>query len=268
MDDLPLSVSGRAALEVAIEVASEAGAVLRARFPTTKQVFYKGPSNLVTDVDLSVERQIREAFRREYPDVGFLGEESGSDATDARLRWIVDPVDGTRNYAIGIPHFAVSLALAQGPTVLLGATYDPVREEMFHAVKGQGAFLNGARLSVTEQTAVAESVLGFDIGAMDPKALHAFKLAQGLWPGIQAVRVMGSATLGLAYTAAGRLDIYFHDTVAPWDVAAGLLLVGEAGGEVRDRAGGPATLESTGVVTSSPRLLEEFLRLTGSLEAG
>ena len=262
LQELPLSESGKTSLDVAIGAAREAGALLRERFHTAKEVSYKGPSNLVTDVDLASERLLQETFAREFPDFGFLGEEFGEQGDGTGLRWIVDPVDGTRNYALGVPHFAVSIALVRDSDALLGVTYDPIRDELFHTAKGEGAFLNGERLSVAERMSVAESLLGFDMSAMDDKAVHALKLVQGLWPGLQGVRVMGSATLGLAYTAAGRLDIYFHHTVAPWDVAAGILMVQEAGGVVLDHKGGPASLESTGVVTANPSLLEEFLRLS------
>ena len=251
---------------MALDAARKAGELLRERFHTTKAISYKGPSNLVTDVDLEAEALLRDIFAREFPDFGFLGEETGGQGIDTGLRWIVDPIDGTRNYALGVPHFAVSIALARGPDVLVGVTYDPIRDEMFQAARGQGAYADSIRLSVTERTLVAESLLGLDIGAMDPKALYAFRVLQKLWPGMQGVRVMGSATLGLAYTAAGRLDLYFHHTVAPWDVAAGILMMREAGGEMRDWRGGPATVESTGFFASSTRLLDEFLRLAGDLE--
>ena len=259
MNDLPLSVGGRKALDIALEAARNAGALIRARFYTDKEVSYKGPSNLVTDVDIATEALLRENFALEFPSIGFLGEESGGDSSEVGLRWIVDPVDGTRNYALGVPHFAVSLALVSGTEILLGVTYDPMRDEMFYAVKGYGAFLNGNPISVTKQTLLSESILGLDLGPMDVNALSAFKLLQGLWPGFQAVRVLGSAALGLAYIASGRFDIYFHYTIAPWDVAAGILLVREAGGQVKESSGGLATLESTSVVSSSPVLLEEFL---------
>lgn len=262
MISLPVPASAGTALDIALATAREAGALVRGRFYSAKEVSYKGPSNLVTDVDLLAERYIRDALRREFPDIGVLGEELGSTGADDGLRWIVDPVDGTRNYAANVPHFAVSIALADGPQVLLGVTYDPMRDEAFHAVMGEGAFLNGSRITVSQRSLVAEGILGFDIGGMDLRALYAFKLVQALWPGMQSVRIMGSAALGLAYAAAARVDIYFHHTLAPWDVAAGLLLVNEAGGQVIDRHGGPASLASTGLVASSPRLLEEFLRIT------
>lgn len=265
MNDLPLSVGGRKALDIALEAAKNAGALVRARFYTDKEVSYKGPSNPVTDVDIATEALLRESFALEFPKIGFLGEESGGDSSDVGLRWVVDPVDGTRNYALGVPHFAVSLALVNGIDVLLGVTYDPIRDEMFYAAKGYGAYLNGIPISVTKQTLLSESILGLDLGPVDVNALSAFKLLQRLWPDFQAVRILGSAALGLAYIASGRFDIYFHYTVAPWDVAAGILLVREAGGQVKDEDGVLATLESTGVVSSSPVLLEEFLGQTEEL---
>ena len=263
MTNLPASTSGKPTLDIALAVVRETGTLVRGRFHTHKEVSYKESSSLVTDVDPLAERYIRDALAKEFPDVGFLGEELGGTGGNGGLRWIVDPIDGTRNYVANLPHFAISAALADGPEVLLGVTYDPMRDEAFHAVKGQGAFLNGSPLSITKHISVAESILGIDIGGMDKKALEAFKLIEALWPGLQSVRIMGSATLGLGYAAAGRLDIYFHHTMGPWDLAAGLLLVREAGGQVVDRLnGGPAGLESTGLVASSPHLLEEFLRLT------
>lgn len=247
--------------------ARRAGDLVKGRFHSAKEVSYKDNASLVTDVDLLVEGSIREALHREFPEAGYQGEELGTTGGDGGLCWIVDPVDGTRNYAAGVPHFAVSIALADGPDVLLGVTYDPMRDETFHAVKGHGSFLNGRPIAVSRRTLVAEGILGFDIGGMDAKALRAFWMVQALWPGMQTVRIMGSAALGLAYAAAGRVDIYFHHTLAPWDVAAGLLLVNEAGGQVVDRkSGAPATLKSTGLVASSPPLLKEFLRLTRGQE--
>lgn len=263
MTDLPVSSSARSALDVALETIREVGALVRGRFYSAKEIAYKGPSNLVTDVDMEAEAFIKGALSREFPRMGFLGEESGAAGSDDGFRWIVDPVDGTRNYAAGVPHFAISMALADGPAVLLGVTYDPMRDELFHAVRGHGAFLNGAPISASKRTAVADTLVGFDMSGADVRAACALTLVQGLWPGVQSLRVMGSATLGLAYAAAGRVDIFFHHTLAPWDVAAGLVLLDEAGGQMVDRrSGGPATLRSTGVVASSPELLAEFLRLT------
>ena len=262
-----ISLTGRSAIEVALAATRGAGELVKGRFYSAKEVSYKENSSLVTDVDLMAERYIRDTLATEFPNISYLGEELGASGNSHGLRWIVDPVDGTRNYAANVPHFAVSIALADGPDVLLGITHDPMRDETFHAIKGEGAFLNGRPVSVSRRTSVAQSIVGFDLGGMDSRALYVFKMVQALWPGMQTVRILGSATLGLAYASAGRVDIYAHHTVAPWDLAAGLLLVREAGGLVVDRQSRqPATLASTGLVASSPQLLEEFLHHTREQE--
>ena len=267
MSDLPASVSARPILEIAIATVRDVGAMVQGRFYTDKKIDYKGDGSIVTDVDVLAEQMIRDSLAKEFPDIGFLGEELGGTGRRDGLHWIVDPVDGTRNYAAGIPHYAINLALANGVDIVLGVTFDPMRDELFHAVKGEGAFLNNIPISVSRKSSVAEGILGFDIGGMDKRALYGLKLIQSLWPGMQSLRVMGSAALGLAYAASGRLDIYLHHTMAPWDVASGLLLVREAGGEVTDRLSqGPANLQSTGVIASNTTLLKELLRLTKGQE--
>ncbi len=267
MPNLPASVSARPILDIAIATVRDVGAMVRGRFHTGKKIDYKDDGSIVTDVDLLAEQTIRDSLAREFPDIGFLGEEMGEVGRGDGFHWIVDPVDGTRNYAAGIPHFAINLALANGVDIVLAVTYDPMRDELFHAVKGEGAFLNNAPISISSKSSVAEGILAFDVGGMDKRALSGLKLIQSLWPGMQSLRIMGSAALGLAYAASGRVDIYLHHTMAPWDVASGLLLVREAGGEVTDRlTQGPANLQSTGVVASNRELLKELLRLTKGQE--
>ena len=130
--------------------------------------------------------------------------------------WIVDPLDGTRNYAIGVPYFATTIALAHDGEVLYGATYDPSRDEMFEAHRGGGAVCNGRPLCVSDRTSLSAATLATDMGYDDAMAGFALQLLDRLWPGMQAVRIMGSAALGLAYAASGRADIYFHHCLAPW----------------------------------------------------
>ncbi|MBI4310275.1 MAG: inositol monophosphatase [Chloroflexi bacterium] len=258
----PVTSNGATALDVAIAAAREAGALARRRFYEAKEVSLKGARDLVTDVDLAVERGLRETLSRAFPGIGVQGEELGA-AGAGQERWIVDPIDGTRNYAAGIPHFCVNIALARDDAVLVGVTYDPMRDELFTSALGQGTFLNGRPIGVSKKRSVAECILSFDISSMNPKALQAFALVRGLWPGMQSVRIMGSSALGLAYAACGRVDLYFHHSLWPWDVASGLLLVREAGGEVVERGTGkPAGLSPKGVLASSKPLLEEFLALT------
>ena len=263
---IPSSTSGRSALKVAVESAWWAGEVILERFRTHKEINFKGRANVVTDVDLLAEKAVLQLLRDEYPDFGIISEESEPVVTSSSYTWVVDPLDGTRNYASGIPHFAVVVALAWNGEVVLGVTYDPIRGEVFTAEKGKGAYLNDAPISISPKEEIPDCLLGFDMGYVDGKAVMALDMIKSLWPGMQSIRIMGSSALGLAYASCGRVDIYFHHHLAPWDLASGLLLVSEAGGRTIDRYGEPATLESESVIASSPHLVGRFLRATEGLE--
>jgi myo-inositol-1(or 4)-monophosphatase len=260
--DVPPSSSGRSSLEVAIRAAHTGARILLQRFVGEKQVTHKGRADVVTDVDHESEKVILEVLQHEYPTFGVLAEEGGSRDEHAEYIWVVDPLDGTRNYVSGIPHFAVNIALVKGTDVLVAVTYDPVRDELFHAAKGKGAFLGETPIKVSQRTKIADAVLGIDMGYVDKRAKHALQLLESLWPGMQAVRIMGSAALGLAYAASGRIDMYSHHHLAPWDVVSGLLLIDEAGGIITDRRGTTATLYSESVIASSISLHTDFMRLS------
>lgn len=219
----------------------------------------KAVGHVVTETDFLVEETIVSYLRQEYPHWGIRAEESHQEPPQTEYTWIVDPLDGSRNFSLGIPHFCTSLALVRQGEVLLGLTYDPVREETFVAQAGQGATCNGHPISVSPRGRLGESVLGFDMGYDDERAKRTLKLVLELWPGVQSIRVMGSAALGIAYAACGRIDLYFHHYLFPWDLAAGILLVKEAGGRVTDREGGPVSLESQGLIASNSSLHAEFL---------
>jgi myo-inositol-1(or 4)-monophosphatase len=249
-------------MDVAGDAARLAGQIIQDRFLTSLQVSFKGRADIVTDVDLAVEKAVLDLLRDEYPEFGILAEESQPVETGSPYTWVVDPLDGTRNYAMGIPHFCTVVALARDGEVVLGVTYDPVRQEIFTAQAGKGALVNGQPLSVSDKQEIDQALLCFDLGYVDEKAGLALELVRSLWPGIQGFRLMGSAALGLAYAAAGRVDMYFHHALAPWDTASGLLLVSEAGGVVVDRQGQPAGLHTPSVIASSPRLVDRFLQAT------
>lgn len=259
---LPRGTSGRDALEVALEVARMAGAIQSRHFYGEKGVRWKGWGNVVTQVDLEVERLVFSALREEFPGFGLMGEETAQDLPDTPYTWVVDPLDGTRNYAAGIPFFAFNLALLKEGEPVLGVTYDPMRDEMFTAVRGQGAHLNGRPIRVSERADLETCILALDLGYNDERALLALALAMDLWPGLQALRVIGSSALGLAYIASGRWDLYLHQTLSPWDLAPGLLLVAEAGGVVVDPQGRPAGLFQRQVLATTPTLLPRFLSAT------
>ncbi len=261
--ELPRSRSGQTALSVCETAARRAGELAAARFRTDVEVSLKGRANVVTDVDLASERLILDYVGREYPDFGILSEESEPVPGAAPYTWVVDPIDGTRNFAEGIPHFCVVVAIAAGDEVVAGVTYDPVRDELFAAQKGQGAYLNGQRIRVSDRADLGDGVLGFDLGYDFGSAKLLLEMAAGIWPRTQAYRLMGSSALSIAYTACGRIDLYFHHSLSSWDIASGILLAREAGGQVLDRATlQDATLFSPGLIISSADLVAQFLAMT------
>lgn len=266
IETIPLSQSGRSALEVSIDAARKAGEVIRDRFLTDKEVRFKGRADIVTDVDLAAERVILDLVQSEFPQFSILSEESSPIETGSPYTWVIDPIDGTRNFAEGIPHFCVVVALARGSDVVMGVTYDPIKDETFTAQQGQGALLNGQPMSVSDRQEIPQCVLGLDLGYYDDKAATALDMIRSLWPGFQTMRLMGSSALGMAYAAAGRLDLYFHHSLSPWDSASGLLLAREAGGNVVDRQGHDANLFTPSVIVSSHTLIERFLEDTEGLE--
>ena len=265
-EPLPTSLSGRTVLEVCVDAARQAGALVRSRFLTEMEIRIKSYADIVTDVDLASEKIILGILTSEFPQFSILAEESEPVTNDSAYTWVVDPIDGTRNFAEGIPHFCLVVALAKGNQMVVGVTFDPLKDEMFTAEQGKGAFLNRKRIKVSERQEVPDSILGFDLGYVDQKASLALDMIRSLWPNIQGMRLMGSSALGLAYAACGRLDIYFHHHLSPWDIASGLLLVQESGGNVVDKQGETANLFTPSIIASSPQLIERFLVATDGLE--
>ena len=266
IEAIPPSVSGRSALEISVEAARRAGQVIRDRFLTEKEIRFKGRADIVTDVDLAAEKIILDLVQAEYPHFSILSEESNPIETGSPYTWVIDPIDGTRNFAEGIPHFCVVVALARGSDIVMGVTHDPIKEETFSAELGRGAYINGEPLAVSTRSEIPDCVLGFDLGYVDQKAATALDMIRHLWPGFQTMRLMGSSALGMAYAAAGRVDLYFHHSLSPWDSASGLLLAREAGGNVVDRQGQDANLFTPSVIVSSQLLIDRFLKATDGLE--
>lgn len=263
MSGLPVSASGKGAWEVAIQAAKEAGDIIVARFHSQKQVVRKGRGNLVTDVDVLCDEAIVGIIRREYPGHGILTEESEGVTSDSGYLWIIDPLDGTNNYAFGIPFFAVTIALVRGEEILMGLTYDPLRRELFRAEGGGGALLNDSSIAVSRRETVLTSLIGFDMGYDDEGGRQLLDMATALWPRVHSLRVMGSAALGLAYVACGRIDLYCHRWLYPWDIASGILLVREAGGQLTDWGEQPVNFRSTALVAANGALHREFMGLVG-----
>lgn len=218
-------------LDFLIEMARDAGAILREGYGKQHQISRKGRIDLVTEMDHLSEAYLLEAVRSRFPDHSIDSEESGKMDGNEHALWFIDPLDGTTNYAHGIPVFSVSIAYSTGGRVQLGVVYDPMRDECFSAERGKGASLNGSRLHVSEIAELSSSLLvtGFPYevspGGSDNLAhfTHFTRLTQG-------VRRFGSAAIDLCYVAAGRFDGYWELTIRPWDIAAGALIVEEAGG--------------------------------------
>ncbi len=235
-----------AAREVAIEVARDAGAVLRERLGRKRDVQFKGSIDLVTDADRAAETLIAGRLREAFPDHRLLGEEGARGSAEAEGQvgeaspygWVIDPLDGTTNYAHGYPHFAVSIALARAGTLLLGVVYDPMRDELFVAERGRGASLNGIPLQVTGTDELIGSLLATGFPYDQTVRAEAAAIWNAFLYLTQGVRRDGSAALNLCYVAAGRLDGFYERPLQPWDMGAGALMVEEAGGRVSGFDGG------------------------------
>ena len=251
-------------LEVAVAAAEAAGEVLRSGFGREQTVRYKGEVDLVTEVDERAEGVIGEVLREAFPGYGMLAEEGGRRLGEGDSRWIVDPLDGTTNYAHGLPIFAVSIALERAGEVILGVVHDPMREETYVAERGGGATLNGEplRVSDTDEPIRAFLVTGFPYDRADMWA--AVELFGRLTELTQDVRRLGAAALDLCYVAAGRLDAYYEKGLHAWDVAAGSLILKEAGGRITDYRGREIDLEGREIVASNGLLHPLLLEVIGA----
>ena len=246
---------------VAIDAARAAGDLLRRELRGSRHIAYKGsPTNLVTEMDARAEALILDTLGRAFPDDAVLTEETGSRSGRSGRRWIIDPLDGTTNYAHGVPIFAVSIALEVAGGVVLGVVYDPSQQELFVAERGQGAWLGDQRLRVSTAEVLDESLLvtGFPYNIRETPDTNLAEWA-AFSVRVRAVRRLGSAVLDLAWLAAGRLEGYWELRVGPWDVAAGSLLVEEAGGRISDLTGGPLDLAAPAIVASNGRIHEAML---------
>lgn len=251
-------------LSIAVEASTVAGDVIRQRFQKISSVRYKGRANPVTDVDLLAEEMIVETITRRFPEHNILSEEVHTVDRDSEYTWIIDPLDGTMNFTMGIPFVAVSVALAVGDTPLLGAVYDPIRKETFTAERGKGAFLNRKPITVSKKQSLNDAVIGVDLGYDDLGRRRAVETILLVRPQVQAVRLLGSAVLGLCYAACGRFDVYFHPHVYPWDISVGALLIAEAGGQVTDLHGSDVSTRTSNIAASNHRLHKQFMDLAAA----
>ena len=227
------------------------------------QVSKKGPADFVSIADKKAEETLVRELQKARPDFGFVLEENGTiEGKDTSNTWIIDPLDGTTNFLHGIPHFAISIALLRDNDLFAGVVYNPVTDEMYWAEKGQGAFLNGRRLRVSARTSFADSLFATGVPFLgknkDPRFLERLENVMNVSSGI---RRFGAAALDLAYVAAGRYDGFWECDLQPWDMAAGIVLVREAGGFVSDIAGKRKMLETGSIVAAADKIHPQLLKL-------
>lgn len=254
-------------LDVAQTAAHKAGGILRGYFEvgvsSAEKIDGESRQGLVTVADLECEEKIIETIGASFPDHAFLAEESAATGDNPDHLWVIDPLDGTNNFAFGIPHFAVSIAYWQNGRPVVGVVLDPIRNEEFVAVHGGGATLNGDSIQVSQHAEVGQSIIStgfyYDRGEVMRETLRCIKTL--FENDIQGIRRMGAASLDLAYVACGRYGAFFELTLSPWDYAAARLMVTEAGGAFTDCRGNDVELKVTSALATNSRLHEQMLKL-------
>ncbi len=254
-----------ALLNVMVKAARRAGRTLKRDLGEIEhlQVSMKGPANFVSAADKRAEELLYDELTKARPGYGFIGEEGGTrEGTDKANVWIVDPLDGTTNFLHGIPHFAISIALQREGTLIAGLVYNPANDDLFFAERGKGAFLNDQRLRVAGRKLLNESVIAcglphigrgdFGIAAEELRVMQ---------PKVAGLRRFGAASLDLAWVAAGRLDGYWERNLQSWDMAAGMVLVREAGGFVSDIDGGEKIFETRDIIAGNEHIQRELVRV-------
>ncbi|MEI6042744.1 MAG: inositol monophosphatase family protein, partial [Chloroflexota bacterium] len=251
--------------DVAIAAAREAGKLMldwRKDFPPGPVTMaYKGAKDVITEVDGLAEESIIKKIQQHYPQHNILAEESGdvtAGQSDSPYTWVIDPLDATANYAADLATSCVSIGLAEGEQVVLGVVYNPFRDELFVAERGKGAYLNDYRLSVGQQEQLQKSLVCFDLGYNEARALLQLRQATFLRPRVRTLRILGSSALSLCYVACGRFDLFFHRSLGPWDLAAGMLMVEEAGGILTNDQNQQISYKSKSVVTANPTIHRLF----------
>ena len=253
-------------LNFAIQTAQDAGRILAERFGRLIRIDHKGDIDLVTEADLAAEHLIVERIRSYYPRHAILAEESGSSATlyegqEGQWRWIIDPLDGTTNYAHGYPCFCVSIALEHAGQLVIGVIHNPLRDETFAAERGSGATLNGRRMRVSETSDLNQALIStgfpYDVRVRSDFARHFTNFIMHA----QAVRRDGSAALDLAYVACGRFDGFWEEGLRPWDVAAGAVLIEEAGGRVSRYDNSTLDIYTPPIMASNGLVHEAMMRV-------
>jgi myo-inositol-1(or 4)-monophosphatase len=255
--------------DFSIKTAKETGIFLAHRLDDDIDIKFKGEIDIVTEMDLAAEKRIVDAIKAAYPKHGILTEESSEELSQTSYRWIIDPIDGTTNYAHGFPVFCVSIAFEADGQVLSGVVYDPTRDELFTALKGKGALLNGKSISTSDTATVDRALLAtgfpYDIRTSKENNLNHFS---NFAVKAQAIRRAGSAALDLSYVACGRFDGFWELKLRPWDIAAAELIIEEAGGKVTDFDGNESSIENKRLLASNSLIHDEMIAILLEQGAG
>ncbi len=251
-------------LQTAIEAARRAGQIIVERHAAKRDISFKGYRDIVTDADTAAEAAVLDMIRARFPDHTILSEEAGGSGIGGGYTWVVDPLDGTTNYAHRIPVFCVSIGVLEAGEPLIGVVYEPLRDQMFIAERGGGATLNDVPLHVSRMANLGHTVIGLDWTRHDAGRQRVLACLHEIAPRCGTIRMLGSAALGLTYVAAGVLDAYFHLSISPWDTAAGMLLIAEADGRCTTLEGKPYHVESPGILATNGLVHDELLGLMQS----
>jgi myo-inositol-1(or 4)-monophosphatase len=250
-------------LTIAKRAALSASRILLRHFDQLERltVTEKKPSDFVSEADLQAEQEIIQILRKTYPNHGILAEESGEQSSQDDYQWVIDPLDGTTNFLHGIPHFAISIAFRHKNRLEAGLVYDPIRQEMFVASRGQGAQMNDRRIRVSGINTLENALLGTGFPFRHPQHQLAYlSFFNNLFGKCVEIRRAGAASLDLSYVAAGRLDAFWEMSLKPWDIAAGALIVQEAGGLVSDFSGDNDFMKSGHIVAGNPKVFKALLQ--------
>jgi myo-inositol-1(or 4)-monophosphatase len=244
-------------LDFVLKIAENAGKISLKHFRRAGKVSFKSKQDILTVADTEVEEFLVREIEHAYPQHGILAEESGSHKGNSDYLWVIDPIDGTVNYAAGLPYFAISIGLACKQQPVLGVVFDPYRNEFMYAEKGKGAYINGKRLRVGSENALINCLVATDLG--HKRSRYIMKRVKALLPVTRAVRLMGSASRGLVDVALDRFQAYTHNDIQPWDAAAAYVVVKEAGGEVLNFKGKPWQLYDRTIIASNKTLSKKLL---------
>jgi myo-inositol-1(or 4)-monophosphatase len=251
-------------VNIAVRAARAAGNIITRNMDRIDRltISSKRSNDFVTEVDRTAESAIIDVLRQAYPDHGFLAEESGAEAKGGEYQWIIDPLDGTTNFLHGFPQFSVSIAMRHKNRLEIGVIYDPVTQELFTAARGEGAFMNEKRLRVSGRKSLSGALLSTGFPYTDQSYIDLYiETMRALMKQTAGIRRPGSAALDLAWIAAGRCDGFWEFNLNAWDIAAGALIVREAGGIVTDFAGGDNYLTTGDIIAASPKVLPEMLKI-------